>query len=294
MGASAQTRLSAAEATQLYIAAGFRIAAGQPVNRCGRPAKPRVSFVDINGDKRPEALFVDADVCYAPSGQYFAVLTKAGATWRPVASGTGQIQALPTKTAGWLDMRVTEAGCTRDHRYDGRSYLAVTDCTGRVIAGVPQQARPAPAPAPATPAAPQAGGDEAAVFRAAGFTRRGGQWRSRCEDPGTASYQPGRIQHMADVNGDGRPDAVLTEGSSFCYGNTGQGYWVVSQLANGSWKLLASGTGIVQFLDTKGAGGWPDISVGGPGFCFPVERWNGREYKLQRWEYEGKPCKPPR
>ena len=43
-----------------------------------------------------------------------------------------------------------------------------------------------------------------------------------------------------------------------------------------------------------GAMGWPDISVGGPGFCFPVQRWNGREYKLQRWEYEGKACKPPR
>jgi hypothetical protein len=42
------------------------------------------------------------------------------------------------------------------------------------------------------------------------------------------------------------------------------------------------------------AGGWPDISVGGTGFCFPVERWNGREYKHQRWDYEGKPCKPPR
>ena len=35
-------------------------------------------------------------------------------------------------------------------------------------------------------------------------------------------------------------------------------------------------------------------SVGGPGFCFPVQRWNGREYKLQRWEYDGKACKPPR
>ena len=39
---------------------------------------------------------------------------------------------------------------------------------------------------------------------------------------------------------------------------------------------------------------WPDISVGGPGFCFPVERWNGKEYKLNRFEYEGKRCKPPR
>jgi hypothetical protein len=90
------------------------------------------------------------------------------------------------------------------------------------------------------------------------------------------------------------PEAVLTEGGTYCYGNTGQGYWLVSKLANGSWKLVTNGTGILEFLKTKGADGWPDVSVGGPGFCFPVERWNGREYKLQRWEYEGKACKPPR
>jgi hypothetical protein len=30
------------------------------------------------------------------------------------------------------------------------------------------------------------------------------------------------------------------------------------------------------------------------GFCFPVERWDGREYALHRFQYEGKPCKPPR
>jgi hypothetical protein len=38
-------------------------------------------------------------------------------------------------------------------------------------------------------------------------------------------------------------------------------------------------------------GGWPDISVGGPGFCFPVMRWNGRAYVRRRMEYDGKPCK---
>ena len=39
--------------------------------------------------------------------------------------------------------------------------------------------------------------------------------------------------------------------------------------------------------------GWPDIQVGGPGFCFPVLRWNGKEYILNRHEYEGKPCEQP-
>jgi hypothetical protein len=84
---------------------------------------------------------------------------------------------------------------------------------------------------------------------------------------------------VTDLNGDGLPDAVISEGGTYCYGNTGQGYWLVSKLPSGNWKLMTNGTGILEFLKTKGTGGWPDVSVGGPGFCFPVERWNGREYK---------------
>jgi hypothetical protein len=57
---------------------------------------------------------------------------------------------------------------------------------------------------------------------------------------------------------------------------------------------MTGGPGIPEFLKTTGVNGWPDVSVGGPGFCFPVERWNGKEYKLQRYEYEGKQCKPAR
>jgi hypothetical protein len=309
--AGAQTRLSSAEAAQLFSAAGFRIVNNQPLNRCGKPAKPRVSFVDINGDKRPEALFVDADAqCYAPSGRHFVVLAKEGSTWRPILSGTGSIKALSSRTAGWLDMRTADSNCVRSYRYDGRNYVAATDCSGRTIAAAPPPASTAQVqPAQSAPAQPsqsaqaQPAGtasitalqpaDEAAVYKAAGFTKRGGTWRSGCDDP-TPTYQSGRIEQVADLNGDGLPDVVISEGGTYCYGNTGQAYWLVSKGANGSWKLMTNGTGIAEFLRTKGVGGWPDISVGGPGFCFPVERWNGKEYKLQRWEYEGKACKPPR
>jgi hypothetical protein len=134
--------------------------------------------------------------------------------------------------------------------------------------------------------------DQEAAFKAAGFTKRGEQWRSTCDDPGTTSYTPGAIEAVGDDNGDGRPEAVITEGGTYCYGHTGTGFTLVSKQADGSWKSIYSATGIANFLSTKGAGGWPDIQVGGPGFCFPVVRWDGREYQLSRHEYEGKPCRP--
>ncbi|MCB4863018.1 hypothetical protein K7W03_25895 [Sphingobium sp. PNB] len=135
--------------------------------------------------------------------------------------------------------------------------------------------------------------DSAAAFRAGGFKLQGGQWRA-CGDPGTSSYSPGTIETVRDLNGDGRPEAVITGGGTYCFGMTGTGYTIVSKEAGGAWKLITASQGIPNFLATKGVGGWPDIEVGGPGFCFSVERWNGREYVLNRHQYEGKPCHPQR
>ena len=134
--------------------------------------------------------------------------------------------------------------------------------------------------------------DEAAAFTAAGFAHTDGQWRA-CGDPGTPSYEGGTIQQVADLNGDGRPEVIISEGSTFCYGITGSGYALVSKQADGGWKLMTSGPGIPTPLQTKGAGGWPDLEIGGPGFCFLVRRWDGKAYQPHRYEYEGKACRLP-
>ena len=88
-------------------------------------------------------------------------------------------------------------------------------------------------------------------------------------------------------------EAIISEGSTFCFGSTEVGYAIVSKQASGKWKLITSGPGIVSVLATKGVAGWPDLEIGGPGFCFPVEPWNGRQYALRRYQYEGKPCHRP-
>jgi hypothetical protein len=133
--------------------------------------------------------------------------------------------------------------------------------------------------------------DEAGAFAAAGFKRVDGQWRA-CEDPGTPGYRPGAIEQVADLNGDGNPEAIVTEGSVFCFGSAEVGYTLVSKQADGRWVRVTGGQGVVTVLESKGADGWPDLEVGGPGFCFPVVRWNGREYALAGHRYEGEPCTP--
>lgn len=133
--------------------------------------------------------------------------------------------------------------------------------------------------------------DKQSVFKAAGAVQRKGGWVVCADDPNTSGA---RIESVRDLNGDGLPEVVLMEDGSFCHGHAGTGYQVLSKQPGGGWKVVTSSSGIPEFLKTRGANGWPDISVGGPGFCFPVERWNGKEYALHRFEYQGKRCKPPR
>ena len=92
------------------------------------------------------------------------------------------------------------------------------------------------APAKLSPA------DEAAAFKAAGYKLKGKQWRA-CDDP-TPTYTPGAIEEVRDLNGDCRPDAVITEGGTFCYGNTGVGYSLVSKQAVGSSSATARASSI--------------------------------------------------
>jgi hypothetical protein len=138
--------------------------------------------------------------------------------------------------------------------------------------------------------------EETAAFAAAGFTRKGQEWRSACamDDPGSPSYTPGAVDQVRDLNGDGRADVVIVEGGTFCYGMAGQGFSILAGEADGGWRPVTAAIGFPNFLKAKGVDGWPDIQVGGPGFCFPVLRWDGSSYALNRHQYQGKPCRPGR
>lgn len=167
-----------------------------------------------------------------------------------------------------------------------RSGLAITAAIA--IAATPANAQPAKTQPRLSPA------DETAAFRAAGFRRVGRGWQNCAEGSDSPSYSPGMVETVRDIDGDGQPDAIIVEGGAMCYGMTGQSFWLVSKQANGSWRLITSDIGIPTILPRRAATGWPDIEIGGPGFCFPVQRWNGRSYVPYRNQYEGKPCRPGR
>ncbi|MBU3848057.1 MAG: hypothetical protein H9855_14020 [Candidatus Acinetobacter avistercoris] len=120
------------------------------------------------------------------------------------------------------------------------------------------------------------------IFKAAGFAKTKNGWKANCDNGEITSYK--------DLNGDGLKDAIISDHSSKCYGNTGVGYHIVAQQQKGTWKLIYENMGIPTFMKTKGTDGWPDIENGGSGFCFAVYRWNGQKYEVNRYEYNGKTC----
>ena len=120
------------------------------------------------------------------------------------------------------------------------------------------------------------------IFKAAGFAKTKNGWKGKCDT--------GEITIYKDLNGDGLKDAVISDYSTMCYGNTGVGYYIIAQQKEGQWKTILKEAGIPEFLKTKGKDGWPDIENGGSGFCFEVLRWNGQKYDVNRYEYNGKAC----
>ena len=265
----------AREAAAMLAGAGFSVRGEDILNACGRSVRPRPAAVDLNGDGRPEAVIPDADpTCYGDKGEQFAIIQRQGpANWALVGKTYGRLKLLETRTNGWRDYTLEGPGCQRTWTFQpGQGYVSLKPCSSEVAG------RPAPAPPP-PPAASGSAADRAAAFRAAGFVPVRGRYLA-CNKTGELEIE------VRDLNGDGRPDAVVTDYGTECFGMTGQGFVIVSKDAAGAWRRLFGSQGIPTFLATRGAGGWPDIENGGPGFCFPVLRWNGSDYVRVRWKAE--------
>ena len=92
---------------------------------------------------------------------------------------------------------------------------------------------------------------------------------------------------VVDLNGDGQPE-VFTQVEGTCLGGMA-GVFLNLYVKNsaGRWQPQFGFPGMYETLKT-GNKGYPDILIGGPGFCHPVWRWNGSQYALYKQVAEQK------
>lgn len=303
--------LSRDRAIQLFEQAGFRLDNGRPVNRCGGSSNPRVAFIDLNGDGRAEAHVADVDPkCYGKPGAYFAILTQQpDGSWRRLIAEDGIVGFDKARTAGWnnLVLEARDSACPGVRRFGGTDYGPPGPCSPFAakpeMAAASRPARASNAPisqqklfnweedqTPEARALPTAERD--ALFRAAGMQPvRGGKWTGCTDDPsGNSEAQVAMVQ---DINGDGRPEALIRDGGTFCNGMAGVNSTVLTRTPGGAWRVMLTTQGFANFLTSRGTDNFPDVEVGLPGFCFPYRRWNGTDYAMAaQLDDKGKPCKP--
>ena len=170
--------------------------------------------------------------------------------------GEGSLHATGAASRGWFVLAATSAGRTKELRYDGHVYASADHAPGAAPAPADRAQDGDVAPAADAEPAPKGGrypteawkapvkfaqlspAEQASIMTAAGYKRVGKAWKG-CE--GSSSVDKDGVE-IRDLNGDGRPEAVITASGYECYGNAGQGFAVLRAVPGG-WKTMAEETG---------------------------------------------------
>lgn len=83
---------------------------------------------------------------------------------------------------------------------------------------------------------------------------------------------------VVDLNEDGQPEVIVTAGNTCTSGITGSSVFLFVKGKAGRFEMnLGFPAADLEPLASKSLG-FPDLLIGGRGFCHPVWRWNGRKY----------------
>ena len=81
-----------------------------------------------------------------------------------------------------------------------------------------------------------------------------------------------------DLNKDGKEEIFISFGNSYTSGNAESSIVLFIKNTAGVYEMNLGFPGMTPDILTTINKGYPDLVVGGPGFEFPVFRWNGKMY----------------
>ena len=94
-------------------------------------------------------------------------------------------------------------------------------------------------------------------------------------------FAVGAKAYTVDLNKD-KVEEIFVIMDGMLFGNTGQGVALFTKNSQQAYELQPEvAGGIAVILDSK-TNGYPDLVIAGPGFEFPLYRWNGRIYTYTR------------
>lgn len=103
------------------------------------------------------------------------------------------------------------------------------------------------------------------------FTQEGGE-----EYPFDAFVYP------VDLNSDGNDEIFILFINSYTSGATGSSIAAFFSDKKGGFETQLGFHGTLPEVLATGNFGFPDLLIGGPGFGFPVQRWNGKSNEFYR------------
>jgi hypothetical protein len=83
---------------------------------------------------------------------------------------------------------------------------------------------------------------------------------------------------IRDLNGDGVDEVLITYGNTCLSGMAGSSVVLFIKEKSGHYKSELGFSGVIAEERKAKSPGYPDLLIGGPGFCFPVWHWNGKAY----------------
>ena len=111
-----------------------------------------------------------------------------------------------------------------------------------------------------------------------GFILSGNKDMPFALDKDSKDYPFAAMVMPTDLNNDKKEEIFILYGNSFTSGNTGSSVALFIKNAAGTYEMNLGFPGTTPDILTTTNKGYPDILVGGPGFDFPVFRWNGKIY----------------
>lgn len=244
-----------------------------------------IAAADLNDDGSGEIILVGRSNDFCGSGGCQLVVLEK--------QGPGKIAAILSMHVGSEDLALTREkvnGYRAVAQLDGKGGVALGDRKGTPLYRKPMVylvqagagkapaavAAIAPGAAAAKPAAPGQWNEAQVIAQATGGrmkAKSGTYFEKDCNEKTDYGAD------VVDLNGDGQPEVFVNVSGTCMGGRAGVHLSLYIKNPAGQWKQQFGFPGMYNILKTKSQG-YPDIEIGGPGTCFPVWRWNGRQYDL--------------